>query len=548
MYYWLKRLSVGLFVMLADCRKVDEGSVIERDICIIGAGPAGLTLAHGLEGTGQSVTILESGGEGMDADTQDLLDGTVEQPEYPLASDDYPLYTVRAKGVGGTSLRWGLPGGWRARALDPIDFECRAGVPFSGWPIKYEQLRPYYSEARAFLGLDADHDRVEYWSSDDTGQNLLLNQGQLRSVYFLRSDKSFFRNSRGKFAQSPKQRLLTFANVVALETDECGKTVKEAVVKTLEGKTVHVRAKRFVLAAGGIDNARLLLASNSTATKGLGNETGFVGRFFMEHPHIYTGYLEMSDRADALRMGFYSDLQERDGSRVEGMLSLSEQALRDNELPNAGFFIRPTSIRHILRLLGASAFGGSHDDEDLRSRELRWANFKENLSLGFDTAVQRIFYHYSRNRLFRLYVESEQVPNPASRVTLSDEKDRLGMPQIKLEWRLAEQDFDTIRRTQEVLDQELRNQGVGRLRRLFLDETPATHLGIGNHQIGTTRMSASPKEGVVDPNGRVHGVGNLYVLGSSVFPTGGAANPTLTIIAMALRMSDWFKQEQLETA
>jgi choline dehydrogenase-like flavoprotein len=428
--------------------------------------------------------------------------------------------------------------GWRARALDPIDFEKRDGVPYSGWPFDHSTLQPYYLRAREYLGLDAEHDDVVHWANQDGENNLLLHGNGLHSVFFLRADKEIYRQSRARIEKNSKQDLITFANVVALEVDETARRVSRAVARTTSGVTVHVEASDFVLAAGGIGNARLLLASNATVAQGLGNAHDLVGRFFMEHPHLYTGFLELSDRALADRMAFYTDLRNHSDMFVEGMLALPEGTLRDHALPNAGFFIRPTSIRQIVTWPATSALGALGGGDALRSVAQWRSAFRESLRFNADMVLQRLLHRHRTNRLFQLYVESEQVPDPASRVGLSLRKDEVGMPEPKLEWRLGDHDFATIRRTQELLDAALRRRGIGRLYRLLFEETPASELGIGNHQMGTTRMGDTPQTSVVDADGLVHGIGNLYVTGSSVFPTGGSANPTLTIIALALRLAD----------
>jgi choline dehydrogenase-like flavoprotein len=399
-------------------------------------------------------------------------------------------------------------------------------------------LDPYYRAAREYLGLDAEHDDVAYWANEDGDNNLLLHGNGLRSVFFFRADKEIYRQSRARIEKNSKQDLITFANVVALEVDENARHVSRVVTRTTGGNTVYVVASNFVLAAGGIENARLLLASNATVAQGLGNTHDLVGRFFMEHPHLYTGLLEFSDRALADRMDFYTNLRKRSDMCVEGMLALSEDILRDHALPNAGFFIRPVSIRKILSWLATSARGVLGHRHSSRPAALWRQAFGQNLRFNADNMVQRLLHGHRVNRVFQLYIESEQVPDPASRVCLSLHKDAVGMSKPHLKWRLSDHDFATIRRTQELMDAELRRKGIGRLYRLLFDEVPATELGIGNHQMGTTRMGDTPQTGVVDAEGRVHGMDNLYVTGSSLFPTGGAANPTLTIIALALRLAD----------
>lgn len=527
--------------MLADARELRPNAVLKCDICIIGAGPAGITLAKRLEGQGLEVFVFEAGGEGIDEATDELLLGEVVPHEYPLKNEPYPLGTTRAKGIGGSSLRWCLPGGWRARPMDPIDFEKRDGVPESGWPITYDELLPFYRRAREFCGLDSEHDDVAFWANAEGEDNMLLHGDGVRSEYFLRSDNELYSKRKDEFAQSQSLTLVTFASIIDLESNSEARFVTAATGRTLAGNEFRVEAKTFVLAAGGIDNARILLQSNGTAKGGLGNDHDLVGRFFMEHPHIFTGLLELQNRADADRMGFYAKLRERSGNSVEGTLCLSQEVLRQNALPNCSFWIWGIGLKEALKKLAMDtpfARKWLLQRADRVRQGLHMGDLVRDLGQVLDIPVQRLIFRRSQNNLFRLYAESEQIPNPESRVTLSDEQDALGAHRVKLDWRLQDEDFDTIRRSQELLSQRLQALGIGRLQQLLGDENPSTSLGVGNHQIGTTRMSAAPSKGVVDENGRVHGVANLYVAGSSVFATSGAANPTLTIVALAIRMGD----------
>jgi choline dehydrogenase-like flavoprotein len=532
--------------MLIDARELPSDALLQCDICIVGAGPAGITLAKEMEGKGLDVLVLEAGGEGIDEATDDLLLGEVTDPRYPIESEPYPLRTTRAKGIGGSSLRWCLPEGWRARALDPIDFEQREGIPYSGWPITFEEIRPYYERARQFCRLDSEHDDPAYWANDGDENNLLIHEGGVKSKFFFRADTHLYSRRKNEFARSESLTLVTFANVVELETGPEARRVVSAKAKTLAGNELRVEAKTFVLAAGGIDNARILLGSNRVAKHGLGNDRDLVGRFFMEHPHLFTGLLELRNRADADRMRFYISVRQRSGTLVEGMLALDERVLRRHALPNAGFWVWGVGVKGALEQLFVDSRQLFKPGAASRSRRLRLHNLAGDLASVLDIPLQRAVHRHGHNNLFRVYVESEQVPNPESRVMLSQRRDPLGMHRVKLDWRLKAEDFDTIRRSQEVLSEELQRLGIARLHRLLGDETPMTKLGIGNHQIGTTRMSDNPNHGVVDRHGRIHGIDNLYVTGASVFPTGGAANPTLTVIALAIRMADTLVQRRAE--
>jgi choline dehydrogenase-like flavoprotein len=186
---------------------------------------------------------------------------------------------------------------------------------------------------------------------------------------------------------------------------------------------------------------------------------------------------------------------------------------------------------------------------DHRGRSVWWLQRRTKQLLAERMGVYLRWLRVNTNRR-GLYVvaRAEQAPNPASRVMLSEERDAFGLPRIALDWQLLDVDKRSLKVTMEALDRELRRLSLGRVEpSAWLDEpeTPwvadplvSNHPVGGYHHMGTTRMATSPRRGVVDADCRVHGLGNLYVAGSSVFPTGGWANPTLTILALALRLGD----------
>ncbi len=529
--------------MLTDSREVQKDAALEYDICIVGAGPAGITLALELQNTPYKVALLESAGQNPDEQTSDLLRGEVNTQHLSVDSFPYPLYTARERAFGGSSLRWCLEGGWRGRPLDAIDLEARSCIPESGWPFDRNSLDDYYERAYDVCGFQRPFsENVAKWQPSGPEYSELWESGNLRSDLFRRGNVDKFRNMFEVIKQSPNIHLYLHANAINIATDDSPQIVNALDVATLRGNHFQIKARVYVLAMGGIDNPRLLLESSGTYKHGLGNEHDLVGRYFMEHPHIDAGYVHLSDRSMADRMQFYS-LFQMNGSFLEGCISLSEDLIRQEQLPNVGFWLIPTSIRSMFQKAARTITSTFETSTSMPSRSLRQRsqNLIQDIADIADIPVQRLVKRANKLRIFRLHAESEQVPNPNSRVTLSDEFDALGCHKPKLNWQITDYDIQTIRRSEELLDRELRKQNLGYITHMLGDETPPSRMGIGNHLIGTTRMHTNPKHGVVDANSQVHGLSNLFITGSSVFPTGGAANPTLTIVALAVRLADHLK-------
>jgi choline dehydrogenase-like flavoprotein len=187
-------------------------------------------------------------------------------------------------------------------------------------------------------------------------------------------------------------------------------------------------------------------------------------------------------------------------------------------------------------------------------RALDWREASGGVRAHLRNAIRRIaataaasLKKAARSPSTRLYVVknvAEQAPNPDSRVVLSRERDALDCPRVALCWRTSPLDKRTAHRAREIFGEELWRAGAGRLQSSLEGEGkpwPARLRG-ARHHMGTTRMHSDPRRGVVDANCRVHGIANLYVAGSSVFPTSGAANPTLTIVALALRLAGHVNQ------
>jgi choline dehydrogenase-like flavoprotein len=555
--------------MIDDARTLPDGDTVDTDVCIIGAGPAGITLARELMGERFRVCLLEGGGLEVDGTMEALTRGENVGLPYERLND------ARLRSFGGNSQIWSLPAGdgvgLRLRPLEPIDFEKRDWVPYSGWPFGYETLEPYYRRAHEVFRIGPFDYEPASWEDPSSRPRLPLSE-RVRTVMFqFGRAEHFYTDYRDEIYRAPNVTAYLYANVTELELNETGSAIERVKVACLPGGTVvlipsghgfqrmrvaplpesrfWVKAKLFILAAGGTENPRLLLASNARQPKGVGNQHDLVGRFFMEHPHLWSGRLIPRDRSLFERSGLYHPHAAR-GLTVMAKLALAESVVRQEELLSYCVSLHPHPTPEGVRSLAylASALRrGKVPRRALEHLGNTLADWRAVSTAVYDKLRRKLGREAPRKKagpaVFRLNHMSEQIPNPSSRITLSNERDPLGVPRVKLDWRLDPMDVRTIVRAQEIIDQELRRAGLGRLQIDHREETPPPGIHGGWHHMGTTRMHNDPKQGVVNEHGRVHGVANLFVAGSSVFPTGGFANPTLTIGALAIRLADHVKKE-----
>jgi choline dehydrogenase-like flavoprotein len=526
--------------MLLDLREMPDDSTLEADVCVVGAGVAGVTLTRQLRGQGLTIVLLESGGRDYEEATQDLYAGTNVGMPY------YPLDEARLRFFGGSTNVWG----GRCAALEPIDFEKRSWVPHSGWPISRDDLVPYYQKAHQLLGLGRFVYDESLWAE------LRLQPPPFDSsrliTRFWRFDRMDDRFTLGKcrdLEASDDVRIVLHANAVRIQATKDANRITHVGVRTLEGRGATVRARAFVLASGGIENPRLLLASNDVEAAGIGNAHDQVGRCFMEHPHGRAGFL-LTDKAYALWRLF----QKRFRANAEPLAPLvlpSPKLQAERGILNTAitFKLQRRPSRGVT-LNKELYFRLKHQIDPTRSGRRVWHAYRD--VRGWLTRYVRPTHAKIRNKLgltgLSAIVRAEQAPNPASRIALSDEKDALGIPRASLSWQLTDLDKHTVAVLAEVLSSELEHLGIGSMPKSEwlgndslqwpVDKTVGNHPIGGYHHLGTTRMSAHPKDGVVDTDCRVHGYDNLYVAGSSVFTTGGWANPNLTILALALRLAE----------
>jgi len=526
--------------VLTDLADVTGTAVRETEICVIGAGAAGLTLARRLLAKGHSVILLESGGGDYEAATAHLNAGENVGEEY------YPLDHARLRFFGGTTAIWG----GRCAELDPIDLETRSWVPHSGWPIRYDELAFYYTEARPLFGLPA-----ERFDAD------LLREAGIPVPRF-REDKlaapiwsfdqrfnRFAQESCRDLVEHPRCEIILHATAISIEVTTSGNAVEHVVARSLNGAGLEVRAQTFVLAAGGIENPRLLLASRKVVPTGVGNAHDQVGRYFMEHPHARGGHIEQA-RAWTLLKAFGRRHRLR-GEDVAALIAPAAQLQEEKRILNSSLTIVARQPEQAAQFWGMRAYSrAKHGMAPTKSGRSLWIATKR-----FAGWAQRVvdplrpwLLHKAGSLQVALLVRAEQAPNPSSRILLSDELDALGMPRVRLDWRLSPLDVRSVDVLVRTLGEETDRLGLGKVVPAAwladpeggwrTDPLISAHPIGGYHHMGTTRMSEDPKHGVTDGDGRVHGFGNLFIAGSSLFPTSGWANPTLTIVALALRTAD----------
>jgi len=511
-----------------DARTLPDGSVIEGDLCIIGAGAAGISIALEWIGSSRTVLLLEGGGFAFEQKMQDLYRGTNAGLPY------YPLDAARLHYFGGTTGHWA---GF-CSTLDPLDFEERTWVPDSGWPITRADLDPFYGRAHRLLELGPyEYDAAQWQRRDPAMVPLPLDAGiAWTKIWQFSPPTRFGTRYRDAIVAAPNVRLYTHANVCEVVANESVAAVDDLRARTLEGKEHRVRARHYVLACGTIQNARLLLASNARIAAGLGNSHDLVGRYFMEHLEMPSGQLLLTARQPP-SMSMYSF--EFAKTKARGELALSPASQRAGQLLNATVSLTPAT----LEAPPMSTFEQFPPDSMPSFRGVARADTAPRVAKPNGPPPRAA---PERPRLFALLTRQEQAPNPESRVRLVPERDAMGMPRVQLDWRLTALDRRSFRGFYAVLGRELGRRGIGRVRMHEWVLEPDTSawpksLGGGWHHMGTTRMHPDPRRGVVDASCRVHGLANLYVAGAAVYPTAGCANPTLTLVALSLRLSDHLK-------
>jgi choline dehydrogenase-like flavoprotein len=528
--------------MRIDCA-VDAPEAVTADVAIVGSGAAGQAAARRLLALGHSVVLLESGGFDHDEASADLNRGAI------VGQDYHPLEHSRLRFFGGTTAIWG----GRCAEYDAIDFERRDWVQASGWPIGPDDIRSYLGEARSILGVGAvDTARLEKppLLQRFSNEELAVRWWSFDPVF----DRFTIDRARD-LEEAPRCTLMIHATVREVIVADDKGSIERLDVLTPSGRKIDVRARHYILAAGGIENPRLLLASNSVIHQGVGNAYDLVGRYFMEHPHARGG--RIVGKAEWRWLSAFAK-RRVNGIEISPSITPAESLQRREGLLNSALTV---AVRQPAG--GSYSFAKraylhvKHGTAPTRTGRSMWKATKL-LVRGY-TGLTGPLHPWMMKRLtgldLALVIRAEQAPNPDSRVMLTGEKDELGMPRVALDWRLSAIDVDSVAGLVSALDRESRRLELGNVepagwlaepdKRWVSDELVSAHPIGGFHHMGTTRMAADPRRGVTDGWGRVHGFPNLHVAGSSLFPTGGWANPTLTILALAMRTADRISSELL---
>jgi len=515
--------------MIINSKDLESGQTLEADLCIIGAGAAGITIAREFLKSNLKVCLLESGGNEFKPEVQDLYAGKVTGNI--LSGQSAYLTLSRLRYIGGTTNHWS---GW-CRPLDQIDFEQRPWVPDSGWCIPEQELHRYYARAAKVLQIadidTKDEDRalpcsVLFGSNSDRITTKFFHVSPLNHLN--RNQQARFRvNYTRKINSAQNINFVHHANVTELETDASGRKVTTVHCSTLEKKRFAVKARAVVIACGGIETARLLLLSQGTNPKGLGNDHDLVGRYFMEHLHIPMACHFLFTHPENSVKIYKKFVDQKLRQQCIGVLTVAEEVQRKEQLLNACAELRlderdiphgdlPSSISNSSYLL---------DQFAATTTEQAIENSRQKKEAAMVPALLRI----------------EQIPDPNNRVMLDTEVDSLGLKRSKLHWTITNQDRESYERVIKIMAEEFAKKQLGRL---HINQNSLQQGGLahgGSHHMGTTKMHDNPKKGVVDANCKLHAVDNTFIASSAVFPSVGFANPTFTIVTLAVRLADYLK-------
>jgi len=509
----------------ASLLKSDLPDIMQTDVCIIGGGVAGQSLAIKLSEYKVKTLILESGEEDFHKDVQSLAAGE------NIGEDYYPLITARLRLFGGTAAIWG----GRCAELDPIDFEARDFLPHSGWPFNKDELDPYYDEAFASLGLERPGEG-RLWKKLGRNQPEFDSEKLDTDLWVFDEDGERFTNLSRKALDNAD--ILLGATVTQIDVEDGGE-IAAVMATALNGRTLRVKARHYVVAAGAIESARILKAAVPKRPNGLGNDKDILGRFFMEHPHArggeiirYAAYMRPApalQRSEGILNTSISFAPRRRAGEAMEVHNRLTHELKHN-LPSSKFW---RTLYKRVKGLAIKGLERTDPKSSMLAMKLQ----------GKKTGVFAV-------------VRAEQAPNPDSRITLSGERDALGMRRAQLDWRLLDIDRKSVKVLMDTLAAEYKRLGWGEVvpsKWLYdenitwrTDSLISAHPIGGYHHMGGLRMSASDETGVVDANCKLFESPNLYIAGSGVFPTGGWANPTVTIMALALRLGDHLGQKLSE--
>lgn len=557
--------------MIIDGRGVEPGTTLTGDVVVVGAGPAGIVVALEVASQGFDVLLLESGGEAFSSEVQSLADAGELDANLHAA-----MSIATRRQVGGASVIWG----GRCVPYDPVDFDDRPYISDARWPVSYEELTPHYQ--RACDWLVCGRPVFDAAATESLPKSIVpgFPEGDVRTSTLERWSlpTNFGTEYRQRLLLARRVRLVTGLTCTGIV---CGpdNRVDHLQCKTLTGKSVCAKGRRYVLACGGLETTRLLLASPGPNGEAIGNHSDHLGRWYMGHAEGVVANVHFLTPASQTVYDYVRDV---DGVYVRHRISFAREFQHESELPNIVAWLANPELadpRHgsgalsFAYLVLASPLGRLFAPDaqrlSLTGKKVPGAPYGPVLSegsigehllnvvrtpvetgrfvvgfggkrLGRSRPRMPGFFVYSPRNVYPLQYHGEHVPNRESRVTLAPARDSLGMPRLRIDLRFSERDIEGVVRAHRHWDEYLRRTGLGRIEYLYddVEQAVAERIGGGFHQIGTTRMAARPEDGVVDENLAVHGFPNLFVASSSTFVTSGQANSTFMILVLSVRLAE----------
>ena len=556
--------------MIVDLHDSHAGDLPKVDVAIVGSGPAGMTLARELSETGLSVCVLESG-RLKTSRFGDALRKVVSQGAVTIK--DYS----RERVLGGASSTWaGL-----SAPLDSLVLNPRSELGIPGWPLKREELETYWKRAASdyrFAPMKL-YEPGGFEALREASEQQLSWKVLQEKVFLAAAEPQHFGKEHKHIFEKSGTDLYLDATLLRLEgavEKAPGKDdlhqVSTGVVRSADGSERKLSARVFVLATGGLENARILLASQDICAAGLGNEHDQVGRCLMNHPKNYCGIIRLSRPVrdmpylfGCLHKGYagYAGLrlsdaeQQRRGllnayvrfeplfpwSDKQGVEALVLLVKRSTRLFGAW---KKRSHDKLVTLRDYSETGDDSDFQNARKGFLDWLGLLGTIVVNAPSVTRYVVSRFSSKaplvRRVRVRNFLEMEPHPDNRVTLGGKLDPLGQPETVVSHGPTKRDKDSLRAVHQVLADELAENGFGSLESDLETAEPWPIDLDASHHLGTTRMGTDPLSSVTDACGRLHSVSNVYLAGGSLFPTSGCANPTLTIVALAIRQADKLKE------
>lgn len=530
-----------------------------HEFCVVGAGPAGIALSTALARSGHSVLLIESGTEKPSSATQALSKATITNP-----ASHAPVEIGSCRALGGTSWWWG----GRCLPFDEVDFSPREFAPGTDWPLSYEEIEVWHPSAAEFLKC---------------GHNFFSppNSPTLREEKLLCSLERWSPETNLGHAYKHglhSSRLITVllgASVSQIHLSASQTSVAALTVSDGERWATY-NVPNCILACGGLESTRLLLCTAKKYPPLFEGAHSVLGRGYMGHISGKIADIVLNDPSMIEDFDFFQD----GSAYVRRRLTLDTQTMRDARVLNIAMWIdnppfhdhqhRNAILSAVWLLLSIPAVGRRLIAEGVRLAHLgpkpyQFAKHITNLfrspistlkasaALIFERFLARPrkpgFIVRNAAGRYALHYHAEQLPRADSVIRLSEEADLTGMPRLTIDLKFSTEDAASVIRAHDLIDQQLRRVGVGRLEyrmsRDLLHQSVLSQASDGFHQLGTTRMSADPSKGIVDENLKVHGFSNLHVLSTSTFPSSGQANPTFLVVALAFRLASHLASARL---